>query len=390
LLASSRCAHCGRGEGAIFQREDGLWVGSVSLGYNAEGKRKRKTVYGATKAEVQLKLREIQNAADRGRLPDGEQKATPGHVLNLWLKSCKARVADTSYASYEDHVNRFISPKLGHLVARKVRPVHVEQFYADLLDDGVSAAMARKVGTTLGVAFRYACKLDLAESNPVREVAKPRHEAPDVKPLEPSQVSLFLHHARKDRLFALYTLALDSGARQGELLALTWADVDLDAGTVCITKSLQELKGRLKVKATKTKGSRRTVAVSGFTADVLRGHLQAMLKEGHYGKDRPIFCDTEGGHLRKSNLQRRSFTPTLKAAGLSDVRFHDLRHSTASLLIDRGEDIKTISSRLGHNQTSTTLNIYSHRMEGAQARAAENLGSILGGTSKPAEGVAGA
>jgi integrase len=356
----------------------------VSLGYDAAGKRKRKTVYGSDKASVQLKLRELQNATDRGRIPDRENKATLAHVLSVWLKSCKARVADTSYSSYEDHVNRFIVPKLGHLPARKVRPVHVEQFYTDLLEGGASAAMTRKIGTTLGVAFRYVCKLDLAESNPVREVAKPRHDTPDVRPLEPGQVSRFLHHARKDGLFALYALALDSGARQGELLALTWADVDLYAGNIRITKSLQELKGKLKVKATKTKGSRRTVAVSRYTADALRNHLQAMLKEGHYSKDSPVFCDTEGGHLRKSNLQRRSFTPLLKVAGLSGVRFHDLRHSTASLLIDRGEDIKTISSRLGHNQTSTTLNIYSHRMEGAQARAAEKIGGILGGTPKSA------
>jgi integrase len=113
-----------------------------------------------------------------------------------------------------------------------------------------------------------------------------------------------------------------------------------------------------------------------------------MLKEGRYAKDRPVFCDTEGGHPRKSNLQRRSYNPILKAAGLSDIRFHDLRRSTASLLIDSGEDIKTISSRLGHNNTSTTLNIYSHLMEGAQARAAEKLGGILGAPRKAAEGTA--
>src|SRR5262249_54540026 len=153
--------------------------------------------------------------------------------------------------------------------------------------------------------------LRLIPHNPAADVPKPRHHPKEMQILDPDQVAKFLAAARADRLFALYATALDSGAREGELFALNWEDVDFAGKAISSTKNLEETKGRLKLKEVKRRKSRRRVILSDFTMEVLAEHRKAMLAEGHYRADGPVFCDGQGGHLRKSNVLRRSFRPIL-------------------------------------------------------------------------------
>ncbi len=371
----------GRSEGSIYQRADGQWASSVSLGYGDDGKRKRKTVYGKTKQEVQEKLRDMQTAADRGSLP-AAGVLTLGAYLRTWLAAIKPTVAAHTFLPYERDCNNAIIPHMGGVKLVKLTALHVQKFYADLAAAGVSPSMQKKAGVTLGVALQRAVRLRLIPHNVARDVPKPRHTPEEMQVLDPDQVQRFLAEAAADRLYALYVFLLDSGAREGEAFGLRWPDVDWAGSAVQIVRALEEVKGTLNLKELKTKKARRRVAISTFALDALAEHRKRMLAEGNYQSDGPIFCAPEGGWLRKSNVLRRSFRPLLKRAGLPPIRPYDLRHSSATLLLLAGVDSKVVAERLGHSTTRLTQDTYQHVLPGMQERAASKLDAIF---RQPAE-----
>jgi integrase len=365
----------GREEGSIYQRGDGLWTASVSLGYDETGKRKRRVVYGKTKTEVQEKLRRLQHDVGRGvDLPP--DRLTLGQWLARWLALVKPTVEPNTYGPYERHSRLHLTPRIGNIILNKLAAVHVQGLYADLTAAGVSAALQRKVGTTLTVALNQAVKLDLLPSNPATKVRKPKAARPEIVVFDPEEVALFLASARSDRLYPYYLTALDSGARPGELFALLWDDVDFDGGFWSITKSLEEISGILRVKAVKTPKSRRRIDLSGGTLAVLAECRKVALADGRIGS--PVFHDTDGGHLRLSNLMKNSFKPILGRAGLSSVGLYTLRHTCATLLLLANEPAKVVSERLGHSSVTLTLDTYSHVLPAMQKRAADVMGRILG------------
>jgi integrase len=376
-------ARRGRGEGGVYQREsDGLWAGSVSLGYDASGARKRRTVYGNTKAEVLEKLRKLQGQAARGTLPDSKN-LTVGQFLDVWLAAVKPTVAPGTHATYEQHVRNLIKPLLGGVRIDTLKPLHVSSLYERLAASGFTTAMQRKAGITFRAAMSWAVTVArLIPHNPVRDVKMPAHRPAEVRALEPDQLAAFIAAAKRDRLYSLYVLALDSGCRQGELLALTWRDIDLDQGIVVVRHSLEEVKGQLRIKEPKREAGRRSIAISPFALDAIRRHRDAMGVEGSYRPDGPVFCGSRNrSWLRKSDVYRHSFEPVLKAAGLS-FKFHALRHTCASFLLTAGADVKTVQERLGHSTAVMTLNIYSHVLCGAQVEAAKKMNAVLATAEK--------
>jgi len=376
-------ARRGRHEGSIYQRQDGRWVGSASLAYTGDGRRKRKVVYGKSKAEVQEKLREVQGLAASGTLPDAKG-LTVGRFLDAWLESVKQTVAAGTHTTYEQHVRNLIKPHIGGVRLDGLKPLHVAGLYSRLAADGSGTAMQRKAGVTLRTAISWAVATDLLATNPVKRVKMPAHRPAEVQPLTLEQLTTFLNAARADRLYAVYVLAVDAGCRQGELLALTWRDVDLDLGTVSVTKSLEEVKGQLRIKEPKRQKGRRLIQVSPFTVEALHGHRAAMIEEESYRPDGPVFCGRRSRTwLRKSDIYRHSFQPLLKGTGL-EFNFHVLRHSCATFLLAAGSDVKTVQERLGHSTAVMTLNTYAHFMPGAQAGAAAKLDAILTTTRKSA------
>jgi len=204
---------------------------------------------------------------------------------------------------------------------------------------------------------------------------KPRVTRREMSVWNDSQVKTFLKVTRRDRLNALYVTALGTGARQGELFALRWSDVDFKAGTLTIQRNLDETRGKFVVKEPKT-GRGRTVHLPSFVIKALNKHRAAMLKEGNL--DAPVFCDERGGYLRKSNVQRRSFDPLILKAKLPKIRFHDMRHCHATLLLLAGENVKTISERLGHSSIQVTLDTYAHVLPSMQQSAATKINRLLG------------
>jgi integrase len=204
----------------------------------------------------------------------------------------------------------------------------------------------------------------------------------------------FLIAARKDRLYALYVLAIDSGMRQGELFGLQWPDVDFTTGAVHVLRSLEEINGRLRLKEPKS-GRGRRIELSRITLDALHDHRKQMLAEGHAAG--PVFCDQHGGFPRKGNVLRRSFWKIIDRANtkgkmeaeekvqaaaptalLPRIRFHDLRHTAATLLLLANVNAKIVSERRGHASIQLTLDTYSHVLPTMQKQAAEKMDGILG------------
>jgi integrase len=372
----------GRSEGSIFQRADGQWVGSVSLGYDGNGKRKRRTVYGATKAEVQEKVRKLQTDAAAGQLADAGN-LTVAQYLARWLENThRPKVQPTTYSGNEPKVRLQLIPHLGQVKLAKMTALHVEQLYVAMERAGDSPQQRHKCGKILRTALRHAVAVGLIPANPALKVPLPKSPKTEMHALDAEQAARFLKAAETDRLYALYVLALDSGMRQGELFALQWADFDFAAGSVQVQRSLEEVRGHLRLKEVKTAQARRRIHLSRFAQDALHEHRKRMLAEGHAGG--PVFCDTEGGWLRKSNLVRYWFHPALARAGLPRIRFHDLRHTCATLLLLADVNVKVVSERLGHSTIQMTLDTYSHVLPTMQQKAAEKLDGIFGGASRRA------
>jgi integrase len=384
----------GRGEGSIEELPSGKFRVVLSAGKGPDGKRRKLTETFATKREA-MDWRDEQRALLRKGVAVGGAKRTVADWLAQWLEVIRPTKANNSWTFYEFHVRTALVPRLGPVRLGEVTADRIERMYADLLADGMSADAVRKAGTTLGAALQKAVKNRLIPFNPARDADKPAPgHAPRaaIRVLDPDQVAQFLRAAREDRLYALYVLWLDSGARTGELFGLQWGDVDWCANSIQVVRSVEEKKGRLgpgeealRYKDVKTKKSRRRVALSAFTMGALAEHRKSMLAEGRYAPDAPVFCAPEGGLLRKSNFQRRSFNKILARAGLPHFRPYDLRHSSATLLLLANEPAKVVSERLGHSSVTLTLDTYSHVLPGMQERAAAKLGAILRGVASEVE-----
>lgn len=363
----------GRGEGAIFQRADGLWVCSLSLGYDSSGKRRRRVVYGNTKKQVQEKMQELQNAPDQ---PNELKKLRMDTYLAKWLELVKPTIEYQTYRKYAEHVRNHITPAIGMMKLVELKRFHVEELYSTLAANGVSAAHQGKIGTTLTVALGSAQDREMIAVNPTARVKKPKALRAEICPLNADQVAIFLKHASTDRLYPLYAALLDTGARPSELFALEWPDVDFERSSVVITKSLAiDGSGKLAVKDVKTRKARRTITLASSTVEILAEHRKRMMTAGFAG--RPVFPSRNGRFLRLTNVHKRSFKPILERAGLPNIRLYDLRHTCATLLLQDGENIKVVSERLGHSNVTMTLSVYCHVMAGMQEGAAERMEGIL-------------
>lgn len=362
----------GRGEGSIYQRADGRWCATVSAGYNGSGRRRRKTIYGQTKRDVQEKLKRLDPAA----VIRDASALTVRDFLKRWIdNTARPAVAPTTYQRYEQIARLQVIPYVGGVRLTSLAAIHVEQLYADLRRDGVSPRGIQMAGTLLQTALRHAVRLGLISHNPCQNVRKPRTAKAEMRVLTAGQVAVFLKAAESDRLYAMYYLAIATGMRQGELFGLKWADIDFEGRSVFVQRTLEEISGKLRLKETKSVKGRRRIELPQRAVAALTAHRKRMLAEGNISA--PVFCDATGGHLRRPNVHRRSFYPILKRAQLPRIRFHDLRHTAATLLLLAGVHAKIVSERLGHASIEITLNTYSHVLPTMQREAADKLDRLL-------------
>jgi integrase len=369
----------GRGEGSIYLRKDGLWVAAKNCGYDQQGKRSRKVGYGVTKADALGALQKLLSNNSLDLLGDVEQVRLAAY-LEYWLENVVGpNRAKNTYASYKGVIRNHITPRIGGTMLRKLTGDDVVSLYATMKRAGASDRMRQLAHAVLHRALQVAvvCRPPKIPFNPCNYVEAPR--VPDnkvhrVEPFTREEVIQLFAVARELRLGALVTLAVLSGLRQGELFGLYWPDVDLQHGYLSVRRSLEEVAGKLALKETKS-GRARRIDLPALAVEALWKHKAQMLAEGHTLG--PVFCDTEGGWLRKSNFTRYVWKPLLEKAGLPRRRFHDLRHTSASLLLELGIHPKVVQERLGHSQIAITLDTYSHVIPTLQREAAEKLGGLF-------------
>jgi len=371
----------GNGEGSIYQRADGTWCATYSVGYSAEGKRLRRTVFGETFEKVRAKLtRVLSTRMNRPQYEPSRLKLC--EYLERWLEdAARPTVRVTTYASYRGIIKNHLGPRLGGVVLAKVSPPHIQGMYAEMERDGLSPRLRQLTHAVLRRSLRQAVLWGMLTWNPCDAVLPPRVARAETVVFSPEEVTRLLAAAAGDRLEALYVLAVTTGMRLGELFALHWPDVDLTKHTVHIRRTLVEVNGKLELAEPKTQKSRRSVYLPEIAVEALRRHRALMAAEGF--ADVPwVFCNTQGRPMRRSHFHAYQFKPLLKDAGLPAIRFHDLRHTSATLLLAAGVHPKVVQERLGHSQINVTLDIYSHVLPSLQLEAAEKLDRILRSASR--------
>jgi integrase len=370
----------GNGEGSITKRDDGRWMARYTV-RTIKGP-KRRTVYGRTRAEASAKLAKAMADRDGGLIFDAGS-LTVGDYLDRWLSnSVKDTVRERTYERYEEILRLHVKPALGRLKLNALTPAHVQDFYRDRLDNGFSPATVQKIHVILHKALSQAVSWSLVPRNAGEAVRAPRPAPTEMRPLSPDEARRLLETAEGDRLEALYVLAIHTGMRQGELLGLKWENVDLAANAIRVRHSLLRTKGRVILGEPKTKKSRRTVHLTGAASRALEEHLERQLKVmerlGDLYRDQGLVFTTEvGTPINPSNLRKRSFAPLLQKAGLPRLRFHDLRHTCATLLLSKNIHPKYVQELLGHATVSITLDTYSHVLPGMGNQVAEAMEDVL-------------
>jgi integrase len=354
----------GNGEGSITKRKGGGWCAQYTV-YTAKG-RKRKTLYGKTRQEVATKLAKALSD-QQGGLSFDAKNLLLGQYMSLWLAdSVKDTVRLTTYQGYERIVRLHIKPTLGRVKLQNLAPTHLRGLYRERLEAGLAPRMVQLIHTTLHKALKEAAADGLVPRNVAGLVRAPRPAGQETNPLTPEQARALLKTASSERLAALYVLAVTTGMRQGELLGLKWEDIDLNAGTLRVRRTLSTaIGGGFGFSPPKTAKGRRNIKLPESALSSLRNHREAQLEKrdgitGLWEDHGLVFTTHVGTPISRQDLITRSFKPLLQRAGLPNIRFHDLRHTCATLLLCRGVHAKLVQELLGHATISVTLDTYSH------------------------------
>jgi integrase len=372
----------GNGEGSIYRRKDGRWVGQYTI-YTATGPKYR-YLYGKTRAAVAEKLTKAMADRNGGLIFDAGN-LTVGEYLDSWLSdSVRGTVRPSTFERHEGIIRLHIKPSLGRVGLKKLTPAHVRGLHREKLDACLAPATVRKIHSTLHKALSQAVSDGIVPRN-AADVKAPRPTPEEMRPLSETEVRAFLDVAREsgDRFEALYVLAITTGLRRGELLGLRWDDVTMERSTLRVGRALVREGGRHTLGETKTRRGRRQINLTPRTVSTLKAHRKKQLEEkikltGLYKDHGLIFATRVGTPINPENLVNRSFKPLLERASLPEIRFHDLRHTCATLLLGRGVHPKLVQELLGHATIAMTLDTYSHYMPSMGDQAAGAMEDALG------------
>ena len=363
------------GGGQVRQRPNGLWEGRY---VGADGR--RHSVYAKTRRQAQEKMRTALSAADHGIRPT-VGRMTVGDWLDEWvLTSVVPRNRPRTAESYRETADRYIRPAIGNVPLAKLEPADVARMLDGLKRRGdLSTSTIRYAHSVLRIALGRALKNGRVVRNVAMLVEPPAKVRRELHPLEADQVRALLASVTEDRLGPLYAAAVATGMRQGELLALRWPDIDLDAGTVAVRHTLR--RGTRTLGEPKTERAKRTLRMADTTVATLRAHRTRQLEErlaaGRFWQDLDfVFATKDGGPLDTSTVTR-SFQAALARAGLPKQPFHHLRHAYATLMLEAGEELVVVSRSLGHSTINTTADIYAHLTPATLKRSAERMDGIL-------------
>lgn len=371
----------GRGEGSVFKRRTGVWVARLDLEYQG-GRRKRKEFQAATQRAVQEWLAQAKRRThDNLPIPDGRYRV--GMFLTAWLRDvAEPSVKVSTYTRYRELIDLHVMPTLSTRVLTRLAPDDLQTLYAQKLAEGLSPRTVGHIHRVLHRAFADAVAWGKLGRNPCDAVRPPMVKQKEMNVLTPEQTRRLLAAAEGDPLEALYYLAVSGGLRQGEILALRWSDIDLDRRIVQVRRTIRAVVGRGFMEwEPKSERSKRSVKLIEGAVSALQRHrvrqAEQRLLASSWGDEDRVFTNSVGRPILPGNLIRRSFRPLLNRAGLPPVRFHDLRHGAATLLLSEGVPAKVVSEMLGHASVALTLDVYSHVTESMQQQAADAMARVL-------------
>ena len=374
------------GEGNIRKRKDGRWEGRYTAGYDPEtGKRIIKNVLGKTQAEVKEKLKkaiEENVGIDYGRA----KTYTVGSWLEVWMENyAKVKLRPSTFKTSQGFLSNHIKPQIGSIPLDKLTTIHIQRFYnnlqksgrvqrknfPELKDKSLSPRVVRGVHTLLRNCLEQAVAERLILSNPAQGCKLPQLEKKEMKILPQEKIGMYLAEAERRGLLAAFYLELTTGLRRGELLALQWADLDTESKTLSVTKQVNRINGELVVSPPKTRNSVRTLAVPQQAVDLL------ITEHKKHSRNPYLFPSPKTGTMYDPDAFRRTHDKILKAIGAERIRFHDLRHTFATLSLKSGVDVKTLSGALGHYSAGFTLNTYTHATAQMKQDAADAIGGVI-------------
>lgn len=370
-----------RNEGSIRRRPDGRFEARVVDPVSG----RRRSLFAKTEAEVLQKLREAHRAIDLG-VGLGAARMSCATWFDAWIAGHRPTVKPTTIERYEMLLRVHVTPHIGRVAVQSLTPAHLRKVYAALQESGLGPRTIGHVHRVVHNSLGQAARDGVVARNVAALVSPPRVPTSDVVSLDAAQVRRLLAEADANRLGALFVLAVTTGMREGELLGLPWAAVDLNAGTVRVQRTLVGVRrGQPLYQEPKTASARRTVTLSKTALAALKAHRVKQAEERlaaiGWLNDDLVFTNRIGGELQASHFIRDVWAPIRTAAGVPDsVTFHALRHTAASLSLAAGVPVATVSAMLGHANAGITMRIYAHAIPGTQQLAADAMDRLAAGT----------
>jgi integrase len=371
----------GHGEGTVYQRKQGndtRWEATMVV----DGEKYCK--YGKTRQEALRKLTDLRRTLEQ-HTPLDDERQTVGEFLERWLNG-KIKLRPGTATRYREYLMLHTVPTLGRLKLKLLTPQHLESLYAARLRSGASSTSVHHQHVVIQEALTSAVRQGLVYRNPAQLVDAPPLARSEIHPLLEDQARMLLASLHGERLYPLYVTALATGMRQGEILALRWRDVDLDGGFLAVRRSVRYVaRMGFVFDEPKTKRGRRTIGLSTAACAALEAHRQAQVTEkarlgATWEYPELVFPTSVGTPIQGSWLLQH-LRQCLARADLPRIRFHDLRHTAATILLSHNVNPKVVSEMLGHSSVAITLDIYSHVLPHMQHDAAATMAQALFGES---------
>ncbi len=369
-------------EGSIYRRKDGKWVGALTIGFDTNGKQKRKYYYGKTKKEVQEKLVKALHLQQKGQLTlKSLENITIAEWLDTWLIDYKQNaVKPRTFLSYQNTIELYINPLLGNTQLKNLTTNQIQKAVNEL-SLKVSPRTIQYSITILRQALKQALLEGYIFSNPALHISLPRSVTGQIRALNKQEVEKVFAVIENPIHYVIYFTLLSTGIRRGELLALKWRDINLKKRTVSIRGAVTKNEhGKWVVDTPKTQSSIRSFSISTELSSILKKHQieqnKQILQAGSlYNNQDFIYCKDNGERYNPDHITRR-YKKYCKKVGI-DSNLHELRHTFATFALQSGMDITTVSKMLGHQNVTTTLNTYSHLLPDSTEKVAETVSLLL-------------
>ncbi|BAU29001.1 site-specific recombinase XerD [Aneurinibacillus soli] len=365
-----------------FRKRGEKWSFTLDIGRDHEtGKRKQKTMSGfKTKKEAEKACAELILKIENGSY-QAYSKDSFAEFMKQFMEMQKQSVRATTLETQTFMLEKHLLPAFGPILLRDIKPHHIQKFYTDKLEAGLSGSYVHTIHCLLNKALRIAYEWGLIEKNVATLVKPPRKSSKEMKVWNIDQIQHFLEVTKECRFHLAYLLGIWTGMRRGEILGLRWQDVDIENGILSVRQTIYRGAHKLIIQEPKTKGSRRTITFPTSVSTALRRHKlrqqEVKLRMGTRHQEHDLVIAHDIGTPVDPSELTRWFKHWTKKAELPSIRFHDLRHTHATILMQLGENPKIISERLGHNNISITLDTYSHVLPNMQRDLANKLEATL-------------